>query len=96
MKAIDFACRLLARLAEDNLPFATQQVLLAVAAGLETGPDIARFTGQSSSACSGILRSLAHKDIIKRVGGTHPVYLLAPAGRELVRQYFSFLPNGKA
>ncbi len=93
MKAIDFACRLLTRLAEDELPFATQQVLLAVAAGLEHTPDIARFTGQNSSACSGILRSLAHKGIIHRKGGAHATYLLAPAGKERVRQYFSFLPQ---
>ncbi len=96
MKAIDFACRLLARLAEDEHPFPTQQVLLAVAAGLETSPDIARFTGISSSACSGILRSLAHKNILCRTGGTHASYLLAPAGKELVRQYFSFLPGSRA
>ncbi len=96
MKAIDFACRFLARLAEDELPFPAQQVLLAVAAGLETGPDISRFTGISSSSCSGILRSLAHKNILSRVGGTHAVYLLAPEGKELVRQYFSFLPNARA
>ncbi len=96
MKAIDFACHLLARLSEDELPFPAQQVLLAVAAGLETGPDIARFTGMSSSGCSGILRSLAHKNIISRVGGNHAVYLLAPAGKELVRQYFSFLPHARA
>ncbi len=96
MKAIDFACRLLARLAEDDLPFPAQQVLLAVAAGLETSPDIARFTGLSPSGCSGILRSLTHKNIICRVGGTHATYLLAPAGKELVRQYFSFLPHARA
>ncbi len=93
MKAIDFACHLLARLAEDDLPFQTQHVLLAVAAGLECGSDIARFTGLSSSCCSGILRSLTHKGIVNRVGGTHAVYLLAPAGKELVRRYFSFLPH---
>ncbi len=93
MKAIDFACRLLASLAEDELPLTTQQVLLAVAAGLETSPDIARFTGLSSSGCSGILRSLAHRQLINRVGGAHAVYLLAPAGKQLVRQYFSFLPH---
>ncbi len=96
MKAIDFACHLLATLAEDELSFPAQQVLLAVAAGLETSPDIARFTGQSPSACSGLLRSLTHKNIISRVGGAHAVYLLAPAGRERVRRYFSFLPHHRA
>ncbi len=96
MKAIDFACRLLTHLAEDKLPFPTQQVLLAVAAGLETSPDIARFTGLSSSSCSGILRSLTHKNLLSRVGGSHAVYLLAPAGKERVRHYFSFLPNTQA
>ncbi len=95
MKAIDFACRLLARLAEDSLPLPTQQVLLAVAAGLETAPDIARFTGLSSSSCSGILRSLAHKAIINRVNGNHVIYQLAPSGRKLVRQYFSFMPGNQ-
>ena len=34
MKAIDFACRLLARLAKDEMPDGSQRVLLAVAAGL--------------------------------------------------------------
>ncbi len=96
MKAIDFACRLLVRLAEDEHPFPTQQVLLAVAAGLESGPDIARFTGIASSACSGILRSLAHKGLINRAGGSHALYELAPAGKKLVRRYFSFLPRTQA
>ncbi len=94
MQAIDFACRLLARLGEDELPLPSQQVLLAVAAGLETAPDIARFTGLSSSSSSGVLRSLAHKGYLSRVGGSQAVYLLAPAGKERVRQYFSFLPGG--
>ncbi len=96
MKAIDFACRLLVRLSEDQLPLPGQQVLLAVAAGLETGPDIARFTGMSSSACSGILRSLTHKGLLQREGGAHAIYLLAPAGRERVRLYFDFLPHARA
>ncbi len=96
MKAIDFACHLLVRLAEDKHPFPTQQVLLAVAAGLETTPDIARFTGITSTSCSGILRSLTNKKLLERPAGPHAIYLLTPAGKELVRQYFSFLPNARA
>ncbi len=95
MKAIDFACHLLTRLAEDTLPFPAQQVLLAVAAGLESGADIARFTGMSTNSCAGILRSLANKNIVCRLSGPHACYRLAPAGRERVRQYFSFLPGAR-
>ncbi len=95
MKAIDFACRLLAQLAEDELSFPAQQILLAIAAGLRSGSDIARFTGQPSSSCSGILRSLAHRNIITRSEGAHATYTLAPAGKERVRQYFAFLPHNR-
>ncbi len=95
MKAIDFACRLLVSLTEDTLPLPTQQVLLAVAAGLQTGADIARFMGITPSVCAGILRSLAHRNLIQRVNGLHAVYELAPAGRDQVRRYFSFLPHSR-
>ncbi len=96
MKAIDFACRLLASLSDDELPFLSQLVLLTVAAGLETSPDIARFSGLSPSACSGILRSLTHKNLISRAGGPQATYQLAPAGKQRVREYFAFLPHARA
>ncbi len=93
MKAIDFACHLLARLTEDSMPLTYQQVLLSIAAGLTTASDIARFTGISACACSGILRALTNRELVQRHQGTHPSYALAPAGRTLVRQYFNFLPR---
>ena len=93
MKAIDFACRLLVRLTEDTLPLPAQQVLLAVAAGLDCTPDIARFTGLEPNACLGHLRALANKGLLLREGGKHPTYRLAPAGKERVRHYFAFMPD---
>lgn len=88
MRAIDFACRLLARLAEDDLSPASQQVLLAVAAGLDTSPDIARLTGLTQGSCTNILRSLARQKILRRLRGD--IYLLAPSGRDRVCRLLSF------
>lgn len=88
MKAIDFACRLLARLAADDLSPASQQVLLAVAAGLDTSPDIARLTGLTQGSCTSILRHLARQKMLRRLRGD--IYLLAPSGKERICRLFSF------
>ncbi len=96
MKAIDFACRLLARLGEDDQPRATQQVLLALAAGLERSADIARLSGLTTGGCTGILRSLTGRKLVRRIGAESGVYLLTPQGKELVSRYFSFLPRNQA
>ncbi len=93
MKAIDFACHLLVHLARDKHPFPTQQILLAVAAGLDRAPDISHFTGLSTNNCAGVLRSLTHKGLVTRCAGSQATYQLAAEGKKLVREYFSFLPN---
>ncbi len=95
MKAIDFACRLLARLGEDSQTRAAQQVLLALAAGLDTGADIARLTGLTTWGCTSVLRSLTERKLVSRVGRDTPVYLLSPKGKELVAGYFAFLPQAR-
>ncbi len=96
MKAIDFACRLLTRLGADEHPRATQQVLLALAAGLDTSADIARLSGLTAGGCTIILRGLAKQKLARRIAAEPPLYLLTPQGKELVAGYFAFLPRTKA
>ncbi len=96
MKAIDFACRLLARLAQDPQTRATQQVLLALAAGLDTSEDIARLCHLSTGGCTAILRQLAMRKLTRSIGTAPGIHLLTPKGKELVAHYFDFLPHPKA
>ena len=94
MKAIDFACRFLAVLSRDPMSPAKRQVLFAVAAGLETITDIARFTQLSTCTCSNMLRQLERNKLVHHIGSVeHTIYLLAPAGKEHIRKLFSFLPT---
>lgn len=83
MKAIDFACRLLARLNRDDMPAATRQVLLAVAAGLPEARDIARLT------------ALERQGYIRCHDTAHRGFSLTPCGKERVASLFSFLPDRK-
>ncbi len=93
MKAIDFACQLLRQLAEDELSFSSQQVLLAVAAGQYSAKEVARFLNLPAAGASGILRALANKNLLERVGCPHVTYRLSPWGRERVRKYLTFRPE---
>lgn len=90
MKAIDFACHLLTRLAKDNLSPTAQRVLICVAAGLETSPDIARFTGLTTNVCSTALKGLERKKLVRRVLQGHCVFLLTAGGKKRVGSLFNF------
>jgi hypothetical protein len=90
MKAIDFACRFLARLQRDDLPPATRLVLIAVGAGLEEKEDISRETGLSASVCTTQLRQLHLRGQVRCIGTLTERYILAPAGKERLRRLFDF------
>ena len=96
MKAIDFACRLLARLAQDDMPDASRRVLLAVAAGLPEAPDISRLTGLTPDTCSRLLNGLRKSGFIFCNDRVHMGYALTPCGRAKVAELFSFLPQRHA
>lgn len=93
MKAIDFACRLLARLNRDDMPAATRQVLLAVAAGLPEATDIARLTGLLPQTCSSLLTTLERQGYVKCHDRSHRGFSLTPCGKDRVAKLFSFLPH---
>lgn len=90
MRAIDFACRLLVNISRDDLPPAARLVLLCVVAGMETGEDIAAFTGIVPRSCTAILRHLEGAQLLRCVGGE--VYLTTPEGRERVRRLLAITP----
>ncbi len=93
MKAIDFSCRLLLRLQEDDLSSNSQRVLIALAAGLETSRDIGQNCQLSSQASSAVLSSLERAGLVLRLATRKPSeYQLSPQGRERIRSYLSFLP----
>jgi len=92
MKAIDFACRLLAKLAKDDLTPTAQHILICVAAGLETSPDIARFTGLTQNVCSAALRGLERKKLVRRALRGHCVFLLTSGGKKRIGNLFNFFP----
>lgn len=96
VKAIDFACRLMARLQRDNLSPAARLVLVAVAAGLEDKNDISRETCLSLSVCTTQLRHLESLAEIRCVSTLAERYVLAPAGKERLRRLFNFhiAPHG--
>lgn len=96
MKAIDFACRLLARLAQDDMPHTARRVLLAVAAGLPEARDIARFTGLAPATCSKLLCSLRKSGFVYCNDPMHMGYALTPCGRAKVADLFDFLPGSHA
>lgn len=97
MRAIDFACRLLVKVATDPMTPAARLMLLCVAAGLECSADIARRTGMVPGTCTNLLRGLVQRHLLQRVASrAGDLYILAPAGREYVRQLLSFLPHGQA
>ncbi len=93
MRAIDFACRFLARIAQDDMTPAGRQVMLAVAAGLSNSHEIASMTGLSINSCTAILRMLAKQKILTCVSRESGVYLLAPDGKERVRRLLTFFPS---
>lgn len=98
MRAIDFACRLLVRVATDPMSPAARLVLLCVAAGLECSADIARMTGIVPGTCTNLLRQLVRRRLLKAVPAKaqETLYILAPAGRDYVRELLTFLPHGQA
>lgn len=93
MRAIDFACRFLARIAQDDMTPASRQVMLAVAAGLNNSHDIAEMTGLSMSSCTAILRQLSRQKVLACVSRESGVYLLAPDGKERVRRLLTFFSS---
>lgn len=93
MKAIDFACHFLARIAQDDMTPASRQVMLAVAAGLDNSRDIANLTSLGVSTCTALLRSLTKQKILTCVSREQGVYLLAPNGKERVRRLLTFFPS---
>ena len=96
MKAIDFACRLLARLAQDDMPDASRRVLLAVAAGLPEAADIARLTGLSAATCAQLLVRLRKSGFLLCNDPVHMGYVLTPCGRAKVATLFDFFPRNHA
>ena len=90
MKAIDFACRFLARLHRDSLSPAAQLVLVAVGAGLEEIEDISRETGLSVSVCTTQLRLLLKSGELRCIGFLSERYVLAPPGKKRLRSLFDF------
>lgn len=90
MKAIDFACHLLAGMQREELSFSAHQVLFAVAAGLETSPDISRLIGLTQSACTNVLRHLQKDRLLICICRTGGQYRLSSAGRDYVCRIFSF------
>lgn len=94
MRAIDFACRLLVKVATDPVSPAARLVILCVAAGLECTADIARQTGIVQGTCTNLLRTLARRGMVKAVRTkAEELYVLAPAGKEYVRQLLTFFPT---
>ena len=96
MKAIDFACRLLARLAGDEMPDASRRVLLAVAAGLAEAPDIARLTGLAPTACAQTLARLRKQGFVLCNDPIHGGHILTAAGKAKVAGFFDFMHPGHA
>ncbi len=96
MKAIDFACRLLARLAQDDMPDASRRVLLAVAAGLPEAADISRLTGMPPATCAKLLRGLCKSGFLFCNDPVHTGYALTPCGRAKVADLLNFLPRNHA
>lgn len=94
MKAIDFICRYLARAAMDDLTPVARQVLLAVAAGLDNSEDISRLTGLLPGTCTSVLRTLAARKQLQCTNRAMGYYVLAPAGKERVKDLFSFFSTG--
>lgn len=92
MKAIDFACRFLTRLAHDKLTPTAKHVLVCVAAGLETSPDIARFTGMTPNVCSAALRGLERKKLVRRTLQGRCIFILTTNGKQRVASLFGFFP----
>lgn len=90
MKAIDFACRFLARAHRDDLSPAARMVLIAVGAGLEEKEDISRETGLSPSVCTQQLRLLMFKGELRCISIFTERYVLAPAGKSRLRRLFDF------
>lgn len=92
MKAIDFACHFLTRLTRDKLTPTAKYVLICVAAGLETSPDIARFASMSTNVCSAALRGLERKRLVRRVLRGHCIFELTNNGKQRVAALFNFFP----
>lgn len=93
MRAIDFACRLLVNVATDTMAPASRLVMLCVAAGLDNAADIARLTGIIPGTCTNLLRGLVRRKVLHRVSSRETeLFILAPQGREMVRQLLTFAP----
>lgn len=90
MKAIDFACRLLININNDDLSPAARLILLCVAGGINTSEELADFTGMTKSACTNVLRVLRDGTLLQNISRNSPIYILSPAGREKVRKIMDF------
>jgi len=90
MKAIDFACRFLARMQQGELSLTSHQVIIAVAAGIETSPDIARVTGLAQGTCTAVLKNLEKSRLLICVCRTGGIFRLSSAGKDYVCRLFSF------
>ncbi len=93
MKAIDFACRLLRALSTEEHSDSMQRVLLGLAAGLETAPDISYCLGMNTGVATTCLRKLQREELVNAVSGSTCIYRLSPRGKKLVASIFSFLPT---
>lgn len=93
MKAIDFACRLLASLSKESHSLTMQSVLLGLAAGLETSEDISACLNISRSTCTMSLQRLKDEDLVTDIRGYQVYYRLTPQGKALVAKILSFMPS---
>lgn len=90
MKAIDFACRFLARMQQGELSLTAHQVIIAVAAGVESSSDIARVTGLTQATCTNTLKNLEKNRLLICLCRTGGLFRLSAAGKDYVCRLFSF------
>ena len=93
-KAIDYACRLLARLNQDDMDPEIRQVLLAVAAGKKTYEEVSDLTGLQAEECKRAAILLAADRYIYLTKESNEKWVhnlsLTWKGKTFVQQLFSF------
>lgn len=97
MTAIDFATHLAKAFLTAELSQHESATLIAIAAGLDTARDIARFLDQSTTAIHSAIAKLTKRKLIHPAtwldDGT-PVYRLTPEGKDTLRtHFFSAIPQ---
>lgn len=92
MRAIDFACRFLIKVAADDMSPGARLMLMCLAAGLDMAEDIARMTGIYASSCTQLLRMLERRGFVRCVSREYGIYELTAAGKDRIRQLLDFLP----